>query len=258
VGERRRHTYLLTIYPALMITLTPGYFWYLSLHPQGPDHVRIIYGGGLSPDFAGDPEAQKHFEAVKTLLDEVNEEDKGCTERVFKGLSSGLTDPGHLSHLERPNYDFARWLSDKGGGFAHRARRLGKRGIGKADGGAGDGDSRHRLAIGVEDGGGDAAHPHIPLLVVEGPAPTASLLQIAEQEIGGRERAGGVFGQTMTLQNRLDLGAPHLGQQSLADTRCMERAARTGTEEGAYGVVPDSRFRRYYASGCAWVRGRHR
>ncbi|MEM6987439.1 MAG: aromatic ring-hydroxylating dioxygenase subunit alpha, partial [Pseudomonadota bacterium] len=29
-GERRRMTYLLAIYPSLLITLTPGYFWYLS------------------------------------------------------------------------------------------------------------------------------------------------------------------------------------------------------------------------------------
>ena len=115
VGERRRHTYLLTIYPALLITLTPGYFWYLSLHPQGPDHVRIIYGGGLSPDFANDPEAQTHFDTVKSLLDDVNDEDKECTERVYRGLCSGLSEPGHLSHLERPNYDFARWISDKVG-----------------------------------------------------------------------------------------------------------------------------------------------
>ncbi len=34
-GELRRMTYLLAIYPSLLITLTPGYFWYLSLHPQG-------------------------------------------------------------------------------------------------------------------------------------------------------------------------------------------------------------------------------
>jgi len=113
--ERRRTTYLLTLYPSLLITLTPGYFWYLSLHPQGPDHVRIIYGGGLSPDFAADPEAQKHFDTVKTMLDAVNEEDRGCTERVFRGLSSGLSDPGPLSHLERPNYDFARWISERVG-----------------------------------------------------------------------------------------------------------------------------------------------
>jgi len=115
VGERRRHTYLLTIYPALMITLTPGYFWYLSLHPDGPDHVKIIYGGGLSPDFAADQEAQTHFDTVKTMLDAVNEEDKGCTERVYRGLCSGLSDPGPLSHLERPNYDFATWISEKVG-----------------------------------------------------------------------------------------------------------------------------------------------
>jgi len=113
--ERRRTTYLLTFYPSLLITLTPGYFWYLSLHPQGPDHVRIVYGGGLSPDFAADPEAQKHFDTVKTMLDAVNEEDRGCTERVFRGLSSGLSDPGPLSHLERPNYDFARWISERVG-----------------------------------------------------------------------------------------------------------------------------------------------
>ena len=35
-GDRRRTTFLLAIYPSLLITLTPGYFWYLCLHPQGP------------------------------------------------------------------------------------------------------------------------------------------------------------------------------------------------------------------------------
>ena len=34
-GDRRRTTFLLAIYPSLLITLTPGYFWYLTLHPQG-------------------------------------------------------------------------------------------------------------------------------------------------------------------------------------------------------------------------------
>ncbi len=34
-GKRRRMTFLLAIYPSLMITLTPGYFWYLSLLPHG-------------------------------------------------------------------------------------------------------------------------------------------------------------------------------------------------------------------------------
>jgi phenylpropionate dioxygenase-like ring-hydroxylating dioxygenase large terminal subunit len=112
-GDLRRTTFLLAIYPSLLVTLTPGYFWYLTLHPQGPGQVRIGFGGGMSPDYVNDPEAQSHFQAIKTLLDEVNVEDRGCTEKVYRGLSSPLARPGHLSHLERPNYDFARYLADR-------------------------------------------------------------------------------------------------------------------------------------------------
>ena len=65
----------------------------------------------MSPEFVNDPEALAHFEQLKVLLDDVNVEDRGCTEKVFKGLCSGFARPGHLSHLERPNYDFARYLS---------------------------------------------------------------------------------------------------------------------------------------------------
>lgn len=112
-GERRLTTYLISIYPALFITLTPGYFWYLSLHPEGPGKVRILYGGGMSPDFANDPEAKTMLAQTKALLDDVNEEDKGCTEKVYQGLCSGLSTPGPLSHLERPNYDFAQYLASR-------------------------------------------------------------------------------------------------------------------------------------------------
>jgi len=109
-GDRRRMTYLLAIYPSLMITLTPGYFWYLCLHPHGVGQVQIGFGGGMSPDYVNDPDAQKHFAALKTLLDDVNIEDRGCTEKVYRGLCSGHAEPGHLSHLERPNYDFAQYI----------------------------------------------------------------------------------------------------------------------------------------------------
>ena len=110
-GDQRRTTWLLSIYPSLMITLSPGYFWYLSLTPDGPGHVNVVFGGGLAPDFAADPASAVHFTRLKTLLDEVNIEDKGCVERVYRGLCAGLADPGPLSHLERPNYDFARYIA---------------------------------------------------------------------------------------------------------------------------------------------------
>ena len=112
-GEERRTTYLLAIYPSLLITLTPGYFWYLSLHPKGPGQVHIRFGGGMSDDFKDDPSVQDHFAALKALLDDVNIEDRGCTEKVYRGLCSDLARPGHLSHLERPNYDFATYLMSR-------------------------------------------------------------------------------------------------------------------------------------------------
>ena len=112
-GEERRTTYLLALYPSLMITLTPGYFWYISLHPKGPGQVHIRFGGGMSNDFAEDTDISDNFTQLKTLLDEVNVEDRGCTEKVFNGLCSDAATPGHLSHLERPNYDFAQYLMGK-------------------------------------------------------------------------------------------------------------------------------------------------
>ena len=110
-GQMRRTTFLLAIYPSLLITLTPGYFWYLSLHPEGVGQVRIMFGGGMSKEYVNDPDAQKHFAQLKTLLDDVNEEDRGCTEKVYRGLCSAMAKPGHLSHLERPNYDFAHYIN---------------------------------------------------------------------------------------------------------------------------------------------------
>ncbi|MGA0541136.1 aromatic ring-hydroxylating oxygenase subunit alpha [Neotabrizicola sp. VNH66] len=110
-GDQRRITWLLSIYPSLMITLTPGYFWYLCLTPDGPDHVKVLYGGGMSADWCADPDAEAHLTALRTLLDDVNIEDKGCVERVFRGLKAGLSEPGALSHLERPNFEFASWIA---------------------------------------------------------------------------------------------------------------------------------------------------
>jgi phenylpropionate dioxygenase-like ring-hydroxylating dioxygenase large terminal subunit len=110
-GDWRRTTILLALYPSLMITLTPGYFWYLSLHPRGVDHVHITFGGGLSADFMSDPEAEDLFARSKELLDRVQVEDKGCTEKVYRGLCADMARPGHLSHLERPIYDFAAYLA---------------------------------------------------------------------------------------------------------------------------------------------------
>lgn len=97
-GDARRTMFLLAIYPSLMITLTPGYFWYLTLLPKGTGQVQIGYGGGMSPDYVNDPQAEKHFKQLKTLLDEVNAEDKGGTEKMYRGCCQNWQSPG-ICHI---------------------------------------------------------------------------------------------------------------------------------------------------------------
>jgi choline monooxygenase len=116
-GRWRKTTALLSVYPSHLITLTPGYFWYLSLHPKGTGQVHFIYGGGLSPEFMADPQASEYVSALKVLLDDVNVEDRRCTENVFRGLNAPTARPGHLSYLERPIYDFTKYIAERTAAF---------------------------------------------------------------------------------------------------------------------------------------------
>ena len=110
-GHWRKTTALLAIYPTHLVTLTPGYFWYLVLQPVGTGRVHIRFGGGLAPEFIADPKATQYMASLKELLDAVNEEDRRGVQAVFRGVQAPLAKPGNLSHLERPNYDFARYLA---------------------------------------------------------------------------------------------------------------------------------------------------
>lgn len=82
-----------------------------AMHLDGVGKVRMGFGSGMSDDYANDPDAQDNFTKLKDLLDEVNVEDRGCTEKVYRGLCSTLAKPGYLSYLERSNYDFAQYIN---------------------------------------------------------------------------------------------------------------------------------------------------
>ena len=110
-GGWRQTTALIAIYPTHLVTLTPGYFWYLCLQPRGVGQVHITFAGGLAPEFIDDPDARESIDKLKLLLDQVNEEDRRGTEAVYRGASAPLAKAGHLCYLERPNYDFAQYLS---------------------------------------------------------------------------------------------------------------------------------------------------
>jgi len=109
-GEWRKTTALITAYPGHMITLTPGYFWYLCLQPRGVNKVHIVYGGGFAPEYVNDPKAGELITDLKKLLDDVNAEDRIGVESVFRGTAADTASSGHLSYLERPNFEFSQYL----------------------------------------------------------------------------------------------------------------------------------------------------
>ncbi|MDO6749962.1 hypothetical protein, partial [Gilvimarinus sp. 1_MG-2023] len=77
---------LISIYPSHLITLTPGYFWYLVLQPRGADQVSISFGGGMAPEYIDDPKAAEYLSALKDMLDVVNAEDRTGDEAVMRGV----------------------------------------------------------------------------------------------------------------------------------------------------------------------------
>jgi hypothetical protein len=83
----------------------------------------MIFGGGMAPDWIADPASAGHLATLKALLDEVNAEDRRGVEAVFRGMQAPLAKGGHLSWLERPNYDFARYIASRLMPATRRARQ---------------------------------------------------------------------------------------------------------------------------------------
>ncbi len=111
--DEMRHTSMLpVIYPSHLITLAPDHFWYLSLHPQGVDQVRIRYGASIAPEVVEDlDDPEGFFTSIKEFLNAVNAEDKFVVEGIFKGANAPLSTSGPLSWLERQNHEFTQYLS---------------------------------------------------------------------------------------------------------------------------------------------------
>ena len=116
--NRRRDSYGGTVANRarlLLEVLTPiAKSWPSEWATKANDYaIQIHGGGGMSDDYAGDAEAEQNLADLKALLDDVNIEDRGCTEKVYRGLCADGAEPGHLSHLERPNFDFAQYLMNR-------------------------------------------------------------------------------------------------------------------------------------------------
>jgi phenylpropionate dioxygenase-like ring-hydroxylating dioxygenase large terminal subunit len=111
-GEWRYTTLMPTVFPCHMYVLAPDHMWYLSLRPEGVEHVKVRFGLALAPEVhaALGAERETWVAEVVAFFDRVNAEDRFVVEGIAEGSRSPLAKSGPLSWLEREIHDFARYL----------------------------------------------------------------------------------------------------------------------------------------------------
>ncbi len=114
-GKWRYTTLMPTVFPTHMYVLAPDHMWYLTLRPDGIDHVHVRFGLALAPEaYEGlGGNRQQWIDETLRFFDKVNAEDKFVVEGIHRGSSSPLARPGPFSWLEREIHDFARYLDRK-------------------------------------------------------------------------------------------------------------------------------------------------
>ncbi len=114
-GKWRYTSLLPTVFPSHMYVLAPDHMWYLTLRPDGVDHVLVRFGLTLAPEVhaaLGDG-LQEWLTETLDFFDRVNAEDKFVVEGIHRGSNSPLARPGPFSWLEREIHDFAGYLNRK-------------------------------------------------------------------------------------------------------------------------------------------------
>jgi choline monooxygenase len=113
-GHWRYTSVMPTVYPAHMYVLAPDHLWYLSLRPQGVDHVHVRFGVALAPEVHAaldDPDAS--IGELVQFFDDVNAEDRLVVEGLYRGVQAPLAAAGPMSWLEREIRDFSGYLAQR-------------------------------------------------------------------------------------------------------------------------------------------------
>ncbi len=97
-------------YPLLQVSLGPGFFYWLKTLPLGAGKIELQLDICMSPAAmaAADFEERRN-QLVKSICDIHREDIDVCT-AVQRAIRSGVSSTGRLSHLERPLWEFQRYL----------------------------------------------------------------------------------------------------------------------------------------------------
>lgn len=107
-----QHAYIGGIYPTHVFSVAWDWIFWLSLQPEGTDHVHVDWGiGGLVKL----PKNESHYPGFPypELVEKVNEEDRIRVESVQKGAESGFATQGPLNHHEETIWHWLKYLNQK-------------------------------------------------------------------------------------------------------------------------------------------------
>jgi phenylpropionate dioxygenase-like ring-hydroxylating dioxygenase large terminal subunit len=109
--EEHSHKLLIFIaYPLLQVSLGPGFMYWLKTLPIGAGKIELQLDICMSPAALAAPELdERRSQLVKSICDIHREDIDVCT-AVQRAIRSGVTGTGRLSHLERPLWEFYRYL----------------------------------------------------------------------------------------------------------------------------------------------------
>lgn len=113
-GEWRRMMVDFCVFPCHLVTLMPDYLWWISVQPQGTDHMLATWGAAVPPEILADiPDAEYDdwLQTFRSYMDVANDEDKSLVEALHKGSTSPLLPAGTLHPIERNLWQFTRYLA---------------------------------------------------------------------------------------------------------------------------------------------------
>jgi phenylpropionate dioxygenase-like ring-hydroxylating dioxygenase large terminal subunit len=111
LSPEHHHKSLIFIgYPLLQIAMGPAYMYWLKTLPIGAGKIELQLDICMSPAALAAPGLEERRSELVKMICDIHREDLDVCAAVQRAIRSGVTSTGRLSHLERPLWEFYRYL----------------------------------------------------------------------------------------------------------------------------------------------------
>jgi hypothetical protein len=108
--EERRRSSLVHVFPLLLMSPEADRLEYYLLFPKGPARLKIRKVFCVPKTALGAKGTEEAINGLTERYLQYRVEDVAINDSLMRGLHSRYAERGRLSHLERPLYDFRRYL----------------------------------------------------------------------------------------------------------------------------------------------------